>query len=206
MEEGRPLSPAPPAVAISGNRKPRAAGHLPFHREEQEEAGRLGLGLEGPGSPQRPLSHPHLLLLRSSDHTCAGDASWTCPGRTRHLPLASRVPFPWALPDSGSQETNRMWVPNVRGQCQSSTACPLPCGRGCPPRYLTGLLGRVPGPGGGESEMWEWADADPDPSFISVPTGGTRPLWGRRGTEPRVPPPSPRLGRSALETEQPGTR
>lgn len=88
--------------------------------EEQEGTGRLGLGLEGSGGPQRPLTHPHLLLLPA----LIAPVPEKPPRHARAEP--TMVPLLWAPPESRSQEMHSAWVPNVRGRCQRAGWHSLP--------------------------------------------------------------------------------
>lgn len=112
----------------------------PSAREEQEGTGRLGLGLEGSGGPQHPLTCPHLLLLPA----LIAPVPEKPPRHAQTEP--TMVPLLWAPPESCSQEMHSAWVPNVRGRCQRAGwhSSPPPRGWGCQPRHLTGFLGRHP--------------------------------------------------------------
>lgn len=111
-EEGRPLSPAPPAVATSGNRKPGASGLYPSTQEEQEGAGRPGLGQTGHG-PLMQLTHPHLLLPPSPALIMpVSENLLDTPGQNPHVPN----PGP---PESLSQQT-KMWGLRGRGWPEAS--------------------------------------------------------------------------------------
>lgn len=119
MEEGRPLSPAPPAGATAGNRKPGyqvacPPAHLPWPAPPPPPKRSRGLGgteagLEAGGSwgvrcplPGQTCCFCPALITQVLEKS---PEARTCPPSIPHHPKVFRVPFPQAAQSPFSQET-----------------------------------------------------------------------------------------------------